>query len=236
MLAIILAAGRGKRMGDLTKNTPKPMLKVLGKTLIEWKLEALPEEVTEVILVVGYLKDVIMDHFGRGWHGKRITYVHQREDQLMGTGYSLRLCLYRGITAHGKTLVLMGDDIYDPGDLSALMEVVPSMLVAPPPAWDTSGKWQVFLGEGDDVEDIVEHPSVERSSPYINAGAYCIDYRYFDPGLRPVEGPEFTIPHTLLANIKPPYSRRVRAVRAHKWIQVTDPQSLVAAERLLQGA
>ncbi len=236
MLAIILAAGRGSRMGHLTKDLPKPMLRVLGKTLIEWKLEALPEEVSEVILIVGYLKEVIKSYFGNNWRGKHISYVEQREDQLLGTGYALHMCMHRGITAHEKTLVLMGDDIYDPVDLDALVEVVPSILVAPAPAWDQSGRWQVFLDEDDYVTDITEDPPADRSSPFINAGAYCIDYRYFDPGLRPIGRKEFTIPHTLLANITPPYSRRVHAVRAHRWIQVTHPESIIAAEMLLKSA
>ena len=50
MIAIILAAGRGTRMAPLTDDLPKPMLIVLGKNIIEWKLEALPKEVNEIIL------------------------------------------------------------------------------------------------------------------------------------------------------------------------------------------
>ena len=63
MQAVILAAGLGTRMGKLTKNTPKPMLKLDGKNLLEWKIERLPKEVDEVILVVGYKSEVIKKYF-----------------------------------------------------------------------------------------------------------------------------------------------------------------------------
>ena len=54
MQAVILAAGRGVRMGKLTENTPKPMLSLFGKPMLEWKLEMLPRVIDEVIFVIGY--------------------------------------------------------------------------------------------------------------------------------------------------------------------------------------
>ena len=50
--AVILAAGKGTRMGELSITTPKPMLKVLNKTLIEHKLDMMPDQIDEVIIVV----------------------------------------------------------------------------------------------------------------------------------------------------------------------------------------
>ena len=52
MQVIILAAGKGIRMGGLTAGIPKPMLTLLGKPLLEWRLAMLPEAVRDVILVV----------------------------------------------------------------------------------------------------------------------------------------------------------------------------------------
>ena len=56
MQAVILAAGRGTRMKELTKDTPKPMLTVGGKNLLELKLAILPEEVGRLtsFLVTGF--------------------------------------------------------------------------------------------------------------------------------------------------------------------------------------
>ena len=56
--ALILAAGRGERMRPLTDHTPKPLLHVQGKPLIEWNLEALARDgVTQVVINTAYLEE-----------------------------------------------------------------------------------------------------------------------------------------------------------------------------------
>ena len=67
MKAIILAAGRGERMRPLTDHTPKPLLKVRGKPLIEWHLEALARGgVREVVINTAWLEGQIVDALGDG--------------------------------------------------------------------------------------------------------------------------------------------------------------------------
>jgi N-acetyl-alpha-D-muramate 1-phosphate uridylyltransferase len=76
MKAIILAAGRGMRMRPLTDHTPKPLLKVRGKALIEWHLLALAQGgVREVVVNTAWLEDQIPAALGDGarW-GLRIRY------------------------------------------------------------------------------------------------------------------------------------------------------------------
>src|SRR3989344_8278550 len=79
MQAVMLAAGRGPRMVALTGEVPKPMLPVEGRPLLEYKLDALPDEIDEVILVIGYQGGVIRKHFGERYGNKRIQYVEQKE-------------------------------------------------------------------------------------------------------------------------------------------------------------
>ncbi len=76
MKAMILAAGRGKRMGRHTDSCPKPLLKVSGKTLIEWQIIRLKNSgFTDVIINVGYLGQQIIDYLGNGHrYGVSITY------------------------------------------------------------------------------------------------------------------------------------------------------------------
>jgi N-acetyl-alpha-D-muramate 1-phosphate uridylyltransferase len=76
MKAIILAAGRGMRMRPLTDHTPKPLLKVRGKALIEWHLMALAQGgVREVVVNTAWLEDQIPAALGDGarW-GLKIRY------------------------------------------------------------------------------------------------------------------------------------------------------------------
>ena len=64
---MILAAGRGERMGGLTKDNPKPLIKVRGKPLIEWHLEKLSATGFEDIVInVCYLPEIIKDFVGDG--------------------------------------------------------------------------------------------------------------------------------------------------------------------------
>ena len=72
MQAVILAAGHGTRMDELTTAVPKPMLEVAGKPLLEYKLDALPDHIDEVVLIVGYLGNVIRQHFGALYGKQRI--------------------------------------------------------------------------------------------------------------------------------------------------------------------
>lgn len=75
MKAVILAAGRGERMMPLTAKTPKPLLKINGKCLIDYVLDSLPYEIDEVIIVVKYLGNQIKKHVGKKNRGLKIKYV-----------------------------------------------------------------------------------------------------------------------------------------------------------------
>src|SRR5512134_1163538 len=79
MKAVILAAGKGTRMKDLTNELPKPMLKVHGRPILEHILEGLlAAGIREVFIVTGYRADVIEDYFGDGrrWNA-RVVYGRQ---------------------------------------------------------------------------------------------------------------------------------------------------------------
>lgn len=84
MKAIILAAGRGKRMENLTEDLPKPLLRVGDKTLLDYIIEALPPDtVEEIIIVVGYLEKKIKEHCQKYYSDRKIIFVEQKE--LSGT-------------------------------------------------------------------------------------------------------------------------------------------------------
>jgi D,D-heptose 1,7-bisphosphate phosphatase len=81
MKAIILAGGQGTRMGNLTSEIPKPMLKIGGKPVLEHQIELLKRyNITDIIILVNYLKDSIIEYFKEGEeHGVSIRYFEEKE-------------------------------------------------------------------------------------------------------------------------------------------------------------
>jgi N-acetyl-alpha-D-muramate 1-phosphate uridylyltransferase len=88
MKAMILAAGRGKRMGDLTKNCPKPLLAYGDHCLIEHQILALKKAgFNELVINVCYLAGMIIDYLGDGArYGVSIHYSYEPESQGLETG------------------------------------------------------------------------------------------------------------------------------------------------------
>jgi histidinol-phosphate phosphatase family protein len=82
--AVILAGGRGTRMQPITLDRPKPMVPVLGRPFLEYQIEQLQNEGFEkVLLLLGYLPHVVMDHFGDGNRfGIKIEYAVTDPDDL----------------------------------------------------------------------------------------------------------------------------------------------------------
>jgi dTDP-glucose pyrophosphorylase len=83
MKALILAAGRGKRLGKMSEGVNKCFLKVNDKPLIEYSLEhaSVLEEISEIVIVVGYRAEDIINLYGNRYKGKKIRYVIQWEQK-----------------------------------------------------------------------------------------------------------------------------------------------------------
>src|SRR5437667_4237042 len=90
MKAVVMAGGEGSRLRPLTVKRPKPMVPIVGKTVMEHILNLLKRHgITEVIVTVRYLASNIEDYFGNGSQfGMRITY--SREDVPLGTAGSVK--------------------------------------------------------------------------------------------------------------------------------------------------
>jgi UDP-N-acetylglucosamine diphosphorylase / glucose-1-phosphate thymidylyltransferase / UDP-N-acetylgalactosamine diphosphorylase / glucosamine-1-phosphate N-acetyltransferase / galactosamine-1-phosphate N-acetyltransferase len=227
MQAVILAAGYGNRMGDLTKRTPKPMLKVDGKTLLEHKLDALPSEADEVLILVGYLKDTIINHLGEEYKGKKIKYVFQKEQ--LGTGHGLWLCKDY---LKDRFLVMMGDDMYSREDIEECLKYPWAVLVKRVPFLESGGR-VVLKEDNKTLLDIVEGKHHDVSDALVNAGLYVLGKEIFNFDLVKVQGgDEYGLPQTLIqaANKFP-----VEVVRSKFfWAPVTKPDDLRKAEEGLE--
>lgn len=167
--ALIMAGGFGKRLGELTKKTPKPMLKVGGVPMLERIVQQLRANgFLDVNISIGYLGDQIVEHFGDGRaHGVAITYI--RETKPLGTAGAIGL-----LTASDRPLLVMNGDLLTTVNLKALHQF-----------HDDSGAWltmgvrafeqQVPFGvvecDGLEVRGIIEKP---KSRHLISAGIYMM--------------------------------------------------------------
>ena len=112
MKCVILAAGLGERMMPLTAKTPKPLLKVGKKALIDYVLDSLPEEIDEIIIVIYHLGDKIRKHVGKEYKGKWVRYV---KGSIKGNAFSFFAT--RPYLDNERFLLIYGDEIPNPGNV-----------------------------------------------------------------------------------------------------------------------
>jgi len=115
MKALILAAGRGQRMRPLTDHTPKPLLKVHGKPLIEWHLQALARAgVRQVVINTAWLEEQFEPALGDGSRfGLQIRYSHEGRDH--GAALETAGGIAKALPWLGEVFWLVSADIFAPG-------------------------------------------------------------------------------------------------------------------------
>jgi len=147
--ALIFAAGLGERMRPLTDHTPKPLLKVGGKPLIEWHLEKLAAiDVRYVVINTSHLADQFPDALGDGsrW-GLRIRYAYEGPTPLETGGGMLNALPLLG----PEPFIAVSSDIYSDYDYAAL-PLQPAglahLVMVPNPDWHVTGD---FVLNGDQL-------------------------------------------------------------------------------------
>ena len=109
MQAVVLAAGKGTRLRPLTEETPKGLVEVAGQPILTYAFESLLElGATELLVVVGYRKEDIIEYYGDTFQGVPITYAHQREPE--GLADAL-LTVEEYI--EDDFMLMLGDNIFD---------------------------------------------------------------------------------------------------------------------------
>ena len=89
MKAFILAAGKGERLKPLTNDTPKPLISIKGKPLLEWNLLKLRSAgITDVVINLHYLGEEIINYFGDG-RNFDLNIKYSKEQNLLDTGGAL---------------------------------------------------------------------------------------------------------------------------------------------------
>lgn len=223
MKAVILAAGEGKRMRPLTDKYPKPMLRLREKPLLEHLIESLPQEIDQIILVVGYRSEQIQKHFGEQFGRFRIWYVQQEKPE--GTARALTLC--KDLLGRGRFMSLYADDLHGKDDLQALVAHPLSVLVKEVDNPEQFGV--VTLAKGNQVVSIVEKPQRPISNLVVT-GPAVLDERIF--GFEP---PQHTSGEYFLAEAigKLVENHPVIAVEQRFWLPIGYPEDLAKAEALL---
>ncbi len=116
MKAVILAAGEGKRLRPFTETMPKVMLPVANKPILKYIVDAVQQSgINDIILVVGYKKEGIMEYF-KDYDDVNINYVEQ--DKQLGTGHAL---LQTKKLVKSDFIVISGDNIIDRSSISQII-------------------------------------------------------------------------------------------------------------------
>jgi NDP-sugar pyrophosphorylase family protein len=177
MDAVILAAGLGTRLRPHTLETPKPLLLVQGRPILDWALAALPSVVDRVVVVVHYLADQVETYLRGQKHVRQWETVLQEKPQ--GTGDALRMC--REQLGSDRFLVVNGDDLYGTADLAALCRCPAGLLVQ---MVNEPRRFGIaFLKPDGTLDRLVEKPNLDGRFP-ANTGAYLFPRQVFDIELK----------------------------------------------------
>ena len=173
MKAVILAAGEGSRLRPFTETMPKVMLPVANKPILGYVVDAVKNSgIDEIILVVGYKKEVIMEYF-EDYEDVKITYVIQ--DKQLGTSHALMQ-----VEEHiqDSFIVLSGDNIIDQRSISKLIKNESKYSVLIKEHYYPSKYGAVFV-EKNILKKIVEKPK-EETAGFISTGIYKLHSSVFE--------------------------------------------------------
>ena len=227
MKAIILAAGEGRRMRPLTESIPKPLLQIQDKPLIEHIVLRLPKEIDELIIVVGYLGQMIQDYCGNNFLGRPVTYVLQSAP--LGTYHAVSLAK-EFIKEDERFFVLNSDDIHDKKGLEECLNYPRAIIVDE--VDDPKPFGVVELDENGFVLDIIEKPEFPKTN-LVNTGATLLDSNIFKYPAEQHPNGEFYIPTVIQKMLK---DYPVKAVHSTGWLTVATPEDLARVEQILTNA
>jgi UDP-N-acetylglucosamine diphosphorylase/glucosamine-1-phosphate N-acetyltransferase len=179
MKAIILAAGEGLRCRPLTLTRSKVMLPIANRPILEHVIDSLEENgITDIILVVGYKKERIMDYFEDGLNfGVKIKYVEQKAQ--LGTAHAIEQAKNLIGPEDLEFLVLNGDNLVEPKTIADLLnncEGDASLLTV---RMEETAGYGVVLEERKRVTKILEKRPGDLSR-IVNTGIYVFTPQVFE--------------------------------------------------------
>ena len=236
MQAVVLAAGKGTRLRPLTDDKPKGMVEVAGKPILERCLDQLVDlGADEIVVVVGYLKQNIIEYFGDEYRGVPITYSHQREQK--GLAHAL-LTVEEHID--DDFVLMLGDNIFQANledvvrrqgegraDAAFLVEEVP---------WEEASRYGVCdTNDYGEIVEVLEKPD-DPPTNLVMTGFYTFTPAIFHAChlVQPSDRGEYEISDAVDLLIKS--GRTIDAIGLEGWrIDVGYPEDRDEAEARLEA-
>jgi len=173
--SVILAGGFGKRLKPLTDNRPKPMIEILDKPILEWQIKHLAKNnIKEIIICVGYLKEQIIDYISSG-NKFDVHVAYTVEDEPLGTGGALKNTYSLLKDEKNGFFMINGDILTNINFLDLVNENNHSKLALVPLK---SPYGIVEFDENLNVTGFEEKPNIDGK--WINAGIYFFNQEVFD--------------------------------------------------------
>ncbi len=231
--AVLLAAGRGTRMRELTIDLPKPMIEVRGKPVLQHIVEGLREAgVRDFLIIVGYHAEAVQNFFGDGSrYGIEIQYATQVVQD--GTGRVVDLA--RNFAGDSPFVLSYGDILVDRANYKRLVDLPRDVeaIISVTRGEDVSKGGAVFLNERMELIDLREKSKPgEPTSAWYNAGIYTFRPSIFDltAKLKPSPRGEYELTDAIRALAQS--GKKVTALElTGEWADVRDPEILARLNR-----
>lgn len=246
MKAVILAAGRGTRMRTLTQETPKPMLQVQGKPILQHIVEGLRAAgVQQVCIVTGFKAEVIESYFGTGEKlGVRIQYVRQVVQD--GTGKAPELA--KAFIGEDPFILTYGDILVYPQTYLQMIGRFSSGefqgVITVTPGEDVTKGGLNFFDDQFCLTRVVEKPAPSQVEQYVreglikpgdpvwyNAGIYIFTpvlFKYTTALEKSARG-EYELPDAINSMAKDGFKLAGLKI-ADRWVDVRDPEVLASLQ------
>lgn len=183
MKAVFLAGGKGERLGEVTKVTPKPMLPVLGKPVIVHNIEMCRQfGITDIYINLHHLPEIIMDYLG---DGRRfgVSFSYSLEETPLGTAGSIKRIAEK---LYGESFFVIYADNYSNYNLGTIYDrhrkANADMSIALFELEDISQSGVALMDEGGWIYKFVEKPKKDDdiNSHWVNAGIYLMEPKLLD--------------------------------------------------------
>jgi dTDP-glucose pyrophosphorylase len=231
--AVLLAAGRGTRMRELTEELPKPMLPVRGKPVLQHIMEGVRDAgVKDILVVVGWQADVVSKFFG---DGSKLGVCLQYATQIVQDGTGKVVELAHGFVGAEPFLLSYGDILIVPENYSRICSALPGAeaVVSVKRNEDVTKGGAVFVNEQFELIDLREKPKPgEPTSPWYNAGIYAFRPSIFEYIAKLERSPRGEYELTDAIRELAVAGNKVRALElSGDWADVRDPEILAQLNR-----